>query len=364
MTAPLSDQAPRLQQRLGRHQEAFDDYLLSAMDIIRKGNRIITHENEKDILNAIGPKAFYPDKPTHPRKGILLIHGLLDSCAIMSSLYDYYSQKGYLVKNILLPGHGTHPSDLFNVKLEDWIQCCQMAIDALREEVEALYVFGLSTGACLATHLALNKAPIDKLVLFAPAFALKTSASWLISLCQHINTFFSSPIKQWVIKQEENIIGKYRSIAVNGVYQLMSLISQTTPHLLNEQLKQPQLMILSGDDETISNDKALASYKAQSHPDNQLLLFRNDDEPIEARNMTILSSCLPEERILNFSHICLTVSPSHHLYGKHQQDDPKAYFGANTPANLINYHFQRLSYNPHFDKMLSYIDSFLEKRTT
>lgn len=360
MTTQVTNGVPESSNQKGHHQNRFNDYLSNAIDIIRKRNPDITHDNEKAILDAIGPKVFYPDSPSSPKKGILLIHGMLDSCAIMSSLYDYYSQKDYFVKNLLLPGHGTVSSDLCHIKWEEWIHCCQMAVNAFKEEVEELYVLGLSTGACLATHLALQDAPIDKLVLFAPAFGLKTNATWLISICQYINTHFPIPIREWVIKQEENEIGKYRSIAVNGVYQLMTLISHTTPHLLSKTLKQPLYMILSADDETISNKTALSCYQAQSHPSNRLLYFRNDDKMIDLKGLTILPSCLPEERILNFSHICLTVSPRHKLFGQSVSTDPKLYLGANTPANLINYHFKRLSYNPHFDKMLSSIDQFLE----
>lgn len=338
----------------------FDDYLKAYHDLIKHGNPHIKQNADNTLFDIIAPKAYYPTRGKKAERGILLIHGLLDSCAIMTSLYDHYSQKGYVVKNILLPGHGTRPADLLEVSWEDWARCTDFAIQSFKGEVEHLTVMGLSTGACLGCYFAINKASIDKLVLFAPAFKLKQNITTLIQILHKLNTSFPFHIKDWVMKHEEDLTGKYRSITVNGVYQLIKLMEKTVPLLLKLTVTQPLFMILTDDDETICNGKALACFKAQSHPQNRLMIFSNEEPAQHDANITYLPSCIPNERILNFSHVCMTVSPSHPLYGKQHEEDEKYYLGANTPANLINYHFKRLSYNPHFDKMLAAIDDFLE----
>jgi esterase/lipase len=343
--------------------QGFDDYLVETRKLIQRAHSHITDENECHIIETCGPKAFYPNNPSTKPKGMLLIHGLLDSCAIMSSLYDHYSQKGYVVKSILLPGHGTRPADLFDVKWEDWAKCCEFAIHSFKQEVDTLHVAALSTGACLASYFALNHAPIDKLVLFAPAFQLKTHTTPLIRICQYMNTSLPLLKKNWLFKHEETDISKYRSIAVNGVYQLLTLMGKTTPRLLKEQLKQPLYLVLSADDETISNQKAIDCFSQQKNPDNQLLIFGNEETQFKGKNIEVLPSCLPNENILNFSHVCLTVSPTHPLYGKNAKLPSNHYLGAITPSNLINYTFERLTYNPYFSTMLSKIDTFLEGDT-
>ena len=52
--------------------------------------------------------------------GVLLVHGYTGSPASMRPWAEYLNQRGFTVRVPLLPGHGTKPEDLNEVKWEQW----------------------------------------------------------------------------------------------------------------------------------------------------------------------------------------------------------------------------------------------------
>jgi pimeloyl-ACP methyl ester carboxylesterase len=48
--------------------------------------------------------------PTGKTKGILLVHGLGDSPGTFVDLAQEFAARGFLVRTVLLPGHGTRPA--------------------------------------------------------------------------------------------------------------------------------------------------------------------------------------------------------------------------------------------------------------
>ena len=109
-------------------------------------------------------------------KAVLLIHGLLDTPFIMRDIAARFAEQGYLVRAVLLPGHGTRPGDLLAVGYREWIDAVAYGIDGLSEKLLGeLTLVGFSLGATLAVHQALRRpAPdgvrIKALVMLSPAF--------------------------------------------------------------------------------------------------------------------------------------------------------------------------------------------------
>ena len=54
------------------------------------------------------------------RRGVLLTHGLTDSPYFMRYLASFFQENGFRVMALLLPGHGTQPGDLLEVRWQDW----------------------------------------------------------------------------------------------------------------------------------------------------------------------------------------------------------------------------------------------------
>ena len=88
------------------------------------------------------------DKPY--RRGILLTHGLTDSPYHMRHLAAFFQRMGFRVMAVLLPGHGTQPGDLLDVRWQEWEKALIYGADTLAAEVDELYLGGLSAGAALS----------------------------------------------------------------------------------------------------------------------------------------------------------------------------------------------------------------------
>ncbi len=85
------------------------------------------------------------------------------------------TQKGRRCYAPLLPGHGTHASDLARTRFADWAGAVEGAVDRLGAGAAPVIVAGLSLGSLLALHLALERpAQVRALILLA-------NATWLTS---------------------------------------------------------------------------------------------------------------------------------------------------------------------------------------
>lgn len=106
------------------------------------------------------------------RVGVLLSHGFTGSPASMVPWGRHLAEQGYAVSVPLLPGHGTHWSDMVPTTFGHYYEALEREFEALRERTDVVVVGGLSMGGCLAIWLA-AKHPKDVagVVLVNPAVA-------------------------------------------------------------------------------------------------------------------------------------------------------------------------------------------------
>ena len=86
--------------------------------------------------------------------GILLIHGFTGSPSHMRKIGDALHERGFAVRGILLPGHGTKPEDMLNASWQDYLQAARTAAQEMRKQYAHFTVAGLSMGGVLALMLA------------------------------------------------------------------------------------------------------------------------------------------------------------------------------------------------------------------
>lgn len=102
------------------------------MDWLRQHQTFQTHTPQAELAwNA--PQEWRPQTPHG--KGILFVHGLGDSPWSFHNLGHHLAKQGFLVRSLLLPGHGTHPKDMLEVRLEDWCQVVSDQAQRLGQEV-------------------------------------------------------------------------------------------------------------------------------------------------------------------------------------------------------------------------------------
>lgn len=358
----------------------YSDYIAQMRNIIKQA-RIdlddLPPHNIQQYIDANAPAESHPAIASDARHGILLIHGMNSSPSGMSSLLSYYGERGYLVRSLLLPGHGTRPGDLLDVTYQDWLKACRFAIHSLKQEVEHVSVIAFSAGTALAIYLALTEKLMDSLVIFSPALSLKTPfSSQLAATLYPLRNLHQ--IFNWPILKQEKDYAKYQSMPLNAVYQITRVMKLI--HRIQHPLTIPLYMISTTDDETISHQKAVDFFARQTHPFNRGIIYTNPPilgtPPSLHPALTLRNSYYPKQRILDFSHTALAIAPDHPHYGKNGdyadfihynekqlQNIKKAdlYYGSTSSKNLKKHAIQRLSYNPDFDFLAADIDVFLKK---
>ena len=79
----------------------------------------------------------------------------------MEPIGHYLQEKGYIWKNLQLPGHGTTPEDLKTKKWTDWTEYVLREVDAsLKEYKNNVIMIGLSLGGALKLYILENRPDI------------------------------------------------------------------------------------------------------------------------------------------------------------------------------------------------------------
>jgi esterase/lipase len=362
----------------------FDAYIRQSERMIERARVDINETNREVVLNANLPFELIPDESRFPRnrqglheRGILLIHGLSDSPYFLKPIARQLRDRGFLVRAILLPGHGTVPGDLLSVTHQDWIEATKYGVDQLKPRVEKLYLGGFSTGGALCLLEALTNPDIQGLILFAPAVGLKSPWAFMADLMK----IFSD----WLGGQgDDKDYAKYESFAINGGAQVYRLTREIDAAFASgKRLSVPVLTVVSAEDISVDTDKMFDVFSAYITSPESVLLYYGKETAKSPRDpdMRILfrKSFLPEERILDFAHISLLIPPDDPHYGKnggyryclHYRDDrekrmaclhdPHVRQGEITPQNLERFTLRRLTYNPRFEEMIQVLDRFLDR---
>jgi len=347
----------------------FQEYIDKTVLQIKRCRTDLTETNKNIVLHANSP--FELPAKENSRAGILLFHGLLDSPFGMHDLASVLQQQGYLVRGILLPGHGTRPGDLLKVTLNDWLAATQTAIEQTLNHVDKLFVLGFSGGASLALLNALNNDNIAGVISIAPSLRLLNKAAALSGLI-HVYGHYRKK-HHWFARQINYDYARYEAFPANLAVQAAKLAKFTRKQLQSRELPQPWLTILTADDETVCSETVYDLFNKTNCEKNRLLMYSNKmPQAIPDRVEYRISRDL-NNFILDYSHICLPISPNNSHYGvtgdQENQillydksiDDKSVYQGAVTRKNRANYNLQRLLYNPDFNYMAGKIVKFIEE---
>jgi alpha-beta hydrolase superfamily lysophospholipase len=157
----------------------------------------------------------------------VLLHGLTDSPYSLRHVAKYYRDHGFVAIGVRLPGHGTVPAGLTNVRWEDWMAATRLAVREARRLVPApapLHLVGFSNGGALAMKYSLDaiedpKLPrADRIVLFTPMIGITRFARFagLAGLPAILPPFANAA---WLSVVPEFNPFKYNSFPVNGARQ-------------------------------------------------------------------------------------------------------------------------------------------------
>jgi alpha-beta hydrolase superfamily lysophospholipase len=180
-----------------------------------------------------------------PRGAVVLLHGLTDSPYSLRHVARRYADRGYLAIGVRMPGHGSVPAGLTDVRWEDWSAATRLAVREARRRVPApapLHLVGFSNGGALAVKYALDAIEdpqlprADRLVLFTPMIGITRFARFagLAGLPALLPPFASAA---WLSNLPEFNPFKYNSFPVNGArqsYRLTDTLQQQIDRLARE----------------------------------------------------------------------------------------------------------------------------------
>ncbi len=353
----------------------FADYEHQMRQIIATARPDLGQEMHDIIINANSPYLWFPEDSSNQlnkspiKRGVLLVHGLFDSPFTLKDIAHFLHKKGHLCAGILLPGHGTVPGDLLNIHYREWEKAVAYGVDTLKKYTNKVDIIGFSLGGALAIHHALKDPDIHSLTLISPALRAQTRLEIVLYLYRLMGRF--APPLKWYRKRPQVNFARYSSLATNGAFQAYHFIHHMRRQLAHKTLEMPICLIATESDETLCTPTTLKFFKNQPNEKNKMLLYTHLSHPFDSK-IIVRTNVYPEENIIDFSHIATAISPDNPYLGRnasycdfgHYRANyvPKGaiFKGAVTIKNLRKYTIQRLTYNPDFYNMLTFLDTFLE----
>ena len=305
-----------------------------------------------------------------PYRGkFLLIHGLNDSAYVWRDTALELAARGYDVRSILLPGHGSSPVHQLDIHYKEWLTAVRKHFALWNIDDTPIYLGGFSLGGVLATILALEQPQVKGLFLFSPAYKSKLNHylrwSWIYQ-----------KFRPWIFGGmilEDNPI-KYNSIPVNSGTQFFNTTRKLAGKWRFKSLDIPVLMILSSDDSVVDIEFVRKKFASKfKHPNKQLMIYAADPEQPTKQNELLVDSQNLERRIINQSHLSLMNSPNNPLFGErgnvlvcNGNEYPifmacmrakGHWYGAQHTPSPDGTPVARTTYNPKFDRIFESFDN-------
>jgi len=293
-------------------QSSFAQYREQTLEWMQQHRTFQTDDHAAELeWNA--PREWRP--AGQPKSGILLVHGLGDSPWSFNDVGTTLAARGFLVRTVLLPGHGTQPSDMLDVTLKQWQQVVREQTQILAKEVPKVYLGGFSTGANLVLDYAYEHNEIAGLVLFSPAFRPDNTYAWVT---QYIGWF-----KPWLAKPNDGIRPmqtpvRYLNVPTNGFAQFYRSALMAQARLKQRTYDKPVFVAITQHDSVLDTAYVLDNFNQRfRHPASRLIWYGDSPAPAaKTPRVLVRNDYLPQYRIARFSHMGLMFSPDNRLYGQ------------------------------------------------
>lgn len=183
--------------------------------------------------------------------GCILLHGFTSNPEEMQKLGEYLAEKGVSIRIPLLPGHGTVPSDLAQIKWTDWTGLVRDEYFNLRKTCQEIFVCGQSMGGTLALHLGSHH-PVNGIISIAAPVKYERKELRYIPLLKRFMKYYP--------KKHGNDIGdpelkerhqSYPVYPLPAILEFQTLIRHTFDDL--PEITAPTLVVHSESDHTISH---------------------------------------------------------------------------------------------------------------
>ncbi len=215
---------------------------------------------------------------------VLLVHGFIGGSSNFGELPATLAAKGYRVRAMLLPGHGTDPREFAHTSSEDLVNAVVTEAQRLREAHEHVVIVGHSMGATLSI-LASEQIEVDALVLATPYFRI--SYQWYYVLPAEAWTKLTGWAILWVYKGEgfkrvyrdeaRPEIYSYKWVPSRGTKTLMRLGKAAGNAELLAGIDCPVLMLVAPKDRAASAARAETAFEVLGSTDKTIVRLEKSD---------------------------------------------------------------------------------------
>ncbi|MEM7212940.1 MAG: alpha/beta fold hydrolase [Pseudomonadota bacterium] len=360
----------------------FADYVTQTRQSLLRHKIYLDPDNAELELTAATPFELRPaahcPAGSHQR-GILLIHGLSDMPFAMRDLSEAFSERCFLVRSILLPGHGTRAGDLLKVSRTDWLNAARFGLETLKADVDEVYAGGFSLGGLLATRLAVDDPDLHGVFAFSPALSLKRA--WQLQ-----QSVWVRHLVDWADTDAPDDFARYEAMPINALAETYLLTQELREELLQAPIAVPTLLVQSADDAIIDAETNSRYFEDRfsSRFSRSIVYVQNPPTRLSASDprVSYADSYLPKQRIIGFSHQSVHIAPTNTHYGVTGEYRNCGVNGGRSaadaercinskevwwteivgdaspdlPANTIT---ARLTFNPLFEQLMADIDAFI-----
>ncbi len=344
---------------------SFTQYIKDCEQYIRSV-RSLSYQGAK-LEQAIEMSLPFELKPTSTapyKKGMLMTHGFLSSPYLMRSLAQNFAEANFLVRAVLLPGHGTQYQDLDNYTWKDWLATLKFGYDSLAKDCEEIYLCGFSIGATLSLLFALrtlaqSNCKIKKLILIAPCFGINPIAKTFPFLTRKKLSRFLP--KLFCTQAEAEHLGSYTQFSIKSVAQITELIGILKKELKpyqKEQLPLPVLISASHEDATVKFKPINQLVKTYLNQKDYFYIYSNHALKLPTNTPHTIVD-IHKDNILAMSHVALPVAPSDPYFGKDGSYYGKLPKDTQLGEPHLTHKIKRLTYNPDYQKLKEKILAWL-----
>ncbi|MEW5251028.1 alpha/beta hydrolase [Microbulbifer sp. 2201CG32-9] len=289
---------------------SFEQYVAKTEQLLTRHRYFLTSDTQTEITANL-PFERSADKVLQPTRGVLLIHGLGDSPWSFVDIAESLSQHGFLVRTLLLSGHGTRPADMLVADHDSWQQEVHRQVALLKADVGEVYLGGFSTGGNLAYLEAAADPVIKGLMLFSPGFESGQSLARFAPLLSRFTPWLFVPNPDRLTNYT-----RYASMPTNGFSQYYKTSTKAMSSLSREKFRRPVFIALSEHDSVLDSAEIQRLFVENfTHPQSRLIWFGTSPPGLADERTLYIDSKLPSLRISNMSHMGILFSPDNPYYG-------------------------------------------------
>lgn len=248
------------------------------------------------------------------KRAVLLFHGMTGSPFEMKKMGRALYDADFDVYCYCLPGHGTSPISIKNVRWEDWYTDSTMHYRDLTQKYDEVFLGGLCMGAVLALAIASEYKDVKGIISLSTTLFLDGwTIPWynfLIPICVHtiLRYYYSFPerepygLKNEALRAKICALQKRNTVALDNypmscIYELLKLSKYVQKNIYKVQA--PIMIMHAKEDDLTSTKSAAFVYKhigshmrtyIELHDSYHLVVMDNERDYVFEKSIEFMNS--------------------------------------------------------------------------